>query len=86
MNATETWQVVRSPEEDLSDELIAKLEALSEADPIPRSAKVKILLGQFLHRLGIHTWVRHRRWDERSDRMIDVGVVCWYCPTGRRKL
>ncbi len=83
MNATETWQAVVDPDRDPPDELIAKLEAMAAADPLSVSTKLKILLGAVLHRLGIHTWVRHRRYDEGSDRMVDVGIVCWFCSEGR---
>lgn len=83
MNATETSQIVHDP--DASDALIIRIGELVYDEPqMSRRTELKITLGRILHPFGIHTWVRHKRYDETSDRLVDVGLVCWHCPLGRR--
>lgn len=84
MNATETSQIVRDPREPWDDAIKRRLEEL--ADGLPRISlftSLKLAVGERIHPLGIHTWVRHKRWDQISDRLIDVGVVCMFCNQGK---
>lgn len=85
MNATETSQVVLHPDETLDDLVERRIIELleKEGEPlVPKRLRIKLLLGTALHPFGVHTWVRHKRYE--ADRLIDVGVVCAYCSKGKR--
>lgn len=84
MNATEISQIVHSPNDpDQSDELMARLRLLADQEPqLSWRSGLKLMLGEALHPLGIHTWVRHKTLDQ--DQLVDVGLVCWFCPKGKR--
>lgn len=85
MNATEVSQIVHSPSDpDQSDELMGKLRALAAQEPMALRSHLKLTLGEALHQFGVHTWVRHKRLDTTSDRLIDVGLVCFFCTKGKR--
>ena len=85
MNVTETSQVVRSPDEDVSAAIEERVLSLLEQEPpITLRVALKLRFGRMLHIGGIHTWVRHMRYDDASDRLIDVGLVCWFCSRGKR--
>lgn len=79
-----TSQVVRSPDDPWNEEIVAKLKEYIHRNPIDRKTKAKLVLGWLIHPFT-HTWVRHKRYDDASDRIIDVGIVCYYCPTGKRQ-
>ena len=84
MNATEVSQIVHDPRHpDQSEELLGRLRKLADSEPpIRLKSHFKLSLGEVLHPLGVHTWVRHKTLD--SDHLIDVGLVCWFCPKGKR--
>lgn len=86
MNATEISQIVHSPKHpDQSDELLARLRLLAEQEPeLTWRVGFKLMLGEALHPLGIHTWVRHKTLDDSGRQLVDVGLVCWFCPKGKR--
>lgn len=78
MNVTELSQIVVDPD-DKTPQLQLRLAAEVEPDPFWPLVKVKI--GEFLHPLGIHTWVTWRHYDAQSDKVLDMGgVVCQFCP------
>lgn len=84
MNATDVSQIVRDPEEPWDDDIERRLWELADELPVPslRSA-LKMAWGEVTHRFGVHTWVRHKRYDEVSDSLVDVGTVCLFCSRGR---
>lgn len=86
MNATEISQVVHDPRHpDQSAELMARLRALADQEPkMSFWTHLKLDLGELLHPLGVHTWVRHKTLDHASDTLVDVGIVCWFCTKGKR--
>ena len=85
MNATETSQVVRSPDETMTAAIEERiLDLIEEQAPLTGRTSIKLRIGQLLHLLSIHTWVRHMRYDDASDKLVDVGMVCWFCSRGKR--
>lgn len=84
MNDTEEFRLVRSPSEPLTTKIAARMNELSDAQPaISKRMAVKILFHGIFHRFGSHYWVRHYRYDDASDKLVDVGRVCWFCPRAR---
>lgn len=83
MNVTEVSQVVHSPNHpDQSEELLSRLRQMAdELPPITAKSGLKLMLGEWLHPLGVHTWVRHKTLD--GDLLVDVGLVCWFCAKGK---
>lgn len=73
-------QIVIDPE-DRSDQLLEAVYRLAEADPplIDTKTKVYLWVRLMLHPL-VHTFVRMKRYDKASHRLIDTGWrVCMYC-------
>lgn len=82
MNVTETDQVVLSPDDR---GFIERVKELTKGLPDPSLwTAFKLWLGRTLHPVGVHTWVRHLRYDANLDGLIDVGQVCYWCPKARR--
>jgi protein gp37 len=83
MNIPEVYQVVIDPREEVSDTLMKRIEKLAHNMPdFSLMVKAKLWFGMAVHPLGVHTLVRHMRYDPNSDRLIQVGRVCMYCSKG----
>lgn len=66
--------------------LIPKIEKLLVAEGLPELGwrlAATLWLFKVIHPLGIHYWVKWRQYDEASDRLLHMGLVCRYCPKGR---
>jgi hypothetical protein len=85
MNVTDASQIVVDPNDDLTEALQFRLEELSYSINTNRRTQVKLWFGSAVHWLGIHTFVRHMRYDPSSDALVDVGRVCMYCSVGMRQ-
>jgi len=86
MNVTEFSQVVREPgDEQWTEEIYHRVGELLDQEPWTKEVYIKLTIGRILHPFGIHSWVRHKRYDFASMKLIDVGRVCWFCPRAYRR-
>ena len=83
MNEPNAYQIVLDPEDDRSIEVRVTQLAM-EMPKTSWRVGARLWFGFAIHPLGIHTFVRHKRYDEVSDRLIDVGRVCMFCTLGLR--
>ena len=76
-------QVVLS--EDTSMETVTK--ALAKVETLQRRAPtallIKSVIARLLHPLRIHYWVSWLTYDPASDRLIEMGLTCRFCPKGK---
>jgi len=77
-------QVVLSPstEQAIIDKVEAKIEGLQERASL--WLKIKSLIGALIHPLGFHFWVSWVSYDVASDRLVDTGLTCRFCPLSRQ--
>ncbi len=76
-------QVVLPPGTDQAtiEHVIEKVEPLQAR--LPMLLRIKAVIGRLLHPIGVHYWVVWHSYDAASDRLVDAGLTCRYCPEGR---
>lgn len=82
MKNYEVSQVVVFPADK---EFAPEVRARVMQEPLPPAAAMRRLrIGRWLHRLGIHHWVKMRVFDSQSRRILHTGsYVCAFCHRAR---
>lgn len=81
MNA-DTSQIVMPPD-GRQDTFAERIEELAKGlPPMKRRTAAKLYYGLAIHWLGFHTYVRHMRYDNSSNKLVNVGRVCMFCSRG----
>lgn len=74
---------IAQPEHELSADQWAELYADFPPQILTNEQFFKLRIGAWMHHLGVHHWVVWKTYDPISQRIIDQGRVCAFCPTGR---
>lgn len=86
MKSKELYRIVQ-PMEDLhlEDQINKALEDEAKKLVIPTKVLLKFRVSRWLHRVGIHHYVRWRVFDARSARFLETGeYVCLFCGSPQR--
>lgn len=78
-------QIVLPPGTDQAtiEKVTAKVDALESQGQVSNWTKVRIVIAHVLHPVGVHFWVRWVSYDAATDRLIDTGMTCRFCPLAR---
>lgn len=73
-------QVVVTPGTDREtiEKITAKIEPLQRR--IGWGLRTQVVIARALHPLGVHYWVTYNTYDPSTDKLLDMGLTCRFCP------
>lgn len=70
-------------DKEIIDRITAKVEPLQKR--LSNALKIKLVVSRLLHPLGMHFWVTWNSYDPATDRLLEMGLTCMFCPLGKTR-